>query len=423
MAGIYHSPNVMFKFSTKIHVYKHRLKKNGNASINIQVNISTPGNLDRDYFPLNLEWPLEFIDFEQSQLKQRFKNDPDFNDYNLIIMTERSRLNEIAKLYRLSGRHLSTGTLKRELFYFDTQKSVIGYFMKRRKELLKMKVISEQTWKNYGSTIAALEGFDPRLRWDQVNIKFMYEFRAWLKKRKKTNGHLISHNTVWTRIKDLKAFFAIAKDEIQVYVSQDVIDFPNPYQESESTYLNKAEIVRLIQQMDAEVLNTTQFNVLKAFLFCCFSGIRISDLYNSKYSWMYSDNFMKFTMQKNSERKPKTITIPLIPIAKVFIHGTGGSLFELPTMQEYNRSLKDLAAFAKIDKVITSHVARHTFGYLIMKYVGDIYLLKKLLGHSKVATTEKYAHVDDEDNYEKTLQIQGDFEGLWKIGKIKSKRM
>ncbi|WP_179221421.1 site-specific integrase [Sphingobacterium cellulitidis] len=405
----------MFKFSTKIHAYKHRLKKNGTVSINIQVNISTPGNLDRDYLPLNLEWPLELIDFEKSLLKPRSMKDQDFNDYNLIIMTERSRLNEIAKLYRLSGRHLSTETLKRELFYFDTTKSVVGYFMKRRRELLKLKVISEQTWKNYGSTITALEEFNPRLRWDQVNIKFMYEFRAWLKKRKKSNGDLISHNTIWTRLKDLKAFFAIAKDEIQVYVPQDVIDFPNPYVESESTYLNKSEIIRLIQQMDADVLNPTQFNVLKAFLFCCFSGIRISDLYNSKYSWMYSDNFMKFTMQKNSDRKPKTITIPLIPIAKIFIYGSGGSLFELPTTQEYNRSLKDLAEFAKIDKNITSHVARHTFGYLIMKYVGDIYLLKKLLGHSKIATTEKYAHVDDEDNYEKTLQIQGDFEGLWKV--------
>ncbi|WP_313261853.1 site-specific integrase [Sphingobacterium sp.] len=407
----------MFKFSTKIHVYRHRQKKNGTVSINIQVNISTPGNLDRDYIPLNLEWPLEAIDFDQSLLRQRCKNDPDFNDYNLIIMTERSRLNEIAKLYRLSGRHLSTDTLKRELFYFDTTKSVIGYFMKRRRELLKMKVISEQTWKNYGSTIAALEEFNPKLRWDQVNIKFMYEFRAWLKKKRKSNGDLISHNTIWTRIKDLKAFFSIAKDEIQVYVQQDVIDFPNPYVESESTYLNKGEIIRLIQQMDSGVLNPTQFNVLKAFLFCCFSGIRISDLYNSKYSWMYSDNFMKFTMQKNSERKPKTITIPLIPLAKVFIHGTTENLFELPTMQEYNRSLKDLAGYAKIEKVITSHVARHTFGYLIMKYVGDIYLLKKLLGHSKIATTEKYAHVDDEDNYEKTVRIQGDFEGLWKMRK------
>ncbi|SEG63105.1 site-specific integrase [Sphingobacterium lactis] len=418
MGIVNNEPGTMFKFSTKLHVHKHRVKKNGYVAINIQVNISTPGNLDRDYFPLSLDWPLELIDFDQSILNPRFKGDSDANDFNMIIMSERSRINEIAKIYRLSGRYLNTDILKRELFYFDTSKSVIGYFIKRRRELMRLKVISEQTWKNYGSTIKALEEFNQNLRWDQVSVKFMFEFRSWLKKRRKANGNLISHNTVWTRIKDIKALFGNAKDEIQVFVPQDVIDFPNPYVESESTYLNKEEIVRLIQQMDADVLNPTQFNVLKAFLFCCFSGIRISDLYNSKYSWMFSDNFMKFTMQKNSERKPKTITIPLIPIAKVFIYGTNGNLFELPTMQEYNRSLKDLAGFAKIDKVITSHVARHTFGYLIMKYVGDIYLLKKLLGHSKIATTEKYAHVDDEDNYEKTLQIQGDFEGLWKMKNV-----
>jgi len=415
MANVNLSPTVMFKFTTKLQAHRHRIKKNGCISLNLQVSISNPGNHERDYFPLNLEWPLDSIDFDQGLLKPRYKNDPDFNDYNLIIMTERSRINEIAKIYRLSGRYLSIDVLKRELFYFDINKSVIGFLIKRRKELLKLKVISEQTWKNYGSTIKALEEFNATLRWDQVNIKFMYEFRAWLKKRKKSNGDPLSHNTIWTRIKDLKAFFAIAKDEVQVFVPSEVIDFPNPYVENESTYLNKQEIIRLIQQMDAEVLTNTQFNVLKAFLFCCFSGIRISDLYNSKYSWMYSDNFMKFTMQKNSERKPKTITIPLIPIAKVFIYGTGGSLFELPTMQEYNRTLKDLSGLANIDKVITSHVARHTFGYLIMKYVGDIYLLKKLLGHSKIATTEKYAHADDEDNYERTLQIQSDFEGLWKM--------
>lgn len=409
------SQSAMFKFSTKLHVYKHRIKKDGLVSLYLQVYISVPGNTDRDYFPLNLEWPMANIDFEQNRVKDRYRKDPDTNDYNMIIMSQRAKLNEIAKIYRLSNRQLTTDTLRRELFYYDSFRSVVGFFKKRRKELLKLKVISEQTWKNYGSTIQALEEFNAMLRWDQVNVKFMYEFRAWLKKKTKKGGKTVGHNTVWTRLKDLKSFFRVANEEIQVYVPSEVLDFPNPYQESESTYLNKGEIIRLIQQLDADILNPTQFNVLKAFLFCCFSGIRISDLYNSKYSWMYSDNFMKFTMQKNSERKPKTITIPLIPIAKIFIQGTGGSLFELPTMQEYNRSLKDLAGFAKIDKVISSHVARHTFGYLIMKYVGDIYLLKKLLGHSKIATTEKYAHVDDEDNYEKALQIQGDFEQLYKI--------
>lgn len=416
MVGPFNTPEAMFKFSSKLHIFKNRIKKDGTSTLYISIYISNQGSKQRDYLPINLEWPYEYIDLKQSILLDRYKGDPDTNDYNMIIMTERGKANEIAKLYRLSGRSLTVEVLRRELFYFDTNRSVIGYFKKRRRELLKLKVITESTWKNYGSTITDLEAFRPDLRFDQVTVKFMQEFRAYLKKKKKSNGQHLEHNTIWTKLKDLKSFFRVANEEVQVHVPSAVIDFPNPYKESESTYLNKEEVIRLIQQIDSDVLLPTQFNVLKAFLFCCFTGIRISDLYNSKYSWMVSNNFMKFTMQKNSEQRPKTITIPLIPLAKVFVNSTRGNLFELPSSQEYNRSLKDLADLAHIDKVITSHVARHTFGYLIMKYTGDIYLLKKLLGHSKIATTEKYAHVDDEDNYMKALQIQDDF---MEMGKIK----
>ena len=73
------TPDSMFKFSTGLHVWKNRIKKNGSVSLLLKVQISTPWNIDGDYLPLQLEWPLEFIDFKQSILKPRFKNDPDFS--------------------------------------------------------------------------------------------------------------------------------------------------------------------------------------------------------------------------------------------------------------------------------------------------------------------------------------------------------
>ena len=167
--------NAMFKFSTKLHVHKSRLKKNGHQALYLQIYISTPGNSSRTYIPLNLEWPANLIDLEESILLPRHKKDPDANDYNMMTMSERAKLNEIAKLYRLSGRYLSVDVVKRELFYFDPAKSVIGYFKNRRKELFKLKAISEQTWKNYGSRIIALEKFESGLRWDSGGRK-IYRF-------------------------------------------------------------------------------------------------------------------------------------------------------------------------------------------------------------------------------------------------------
>jgi site-specific recombinase XerD len=96
-------------------------------------------------------------------------------------------------------------------------------------------------------------------------------------------------------------------------------------------------------------------------------------------------------------------------MAKQFIDEALNQFFTLPTTQEYNRTLKDLANMADIKKKIHSHVGRHTFGYLFMTTVGDIYALKNIMGHSKIATTERYAHIDEEYELEQTLKIQEGF--------------
>ncbi|NQD71324.1 tyrosine-type recombinase/integrase [Sphingobacterium shayense] len=115
-------------------------------------------------------------------------------------------------------------------------------------------------------------------------------------------------------------------------------------------------------------------------------------------------------MQKNKDRRPKTIKIPIAPMAIEFIHDSiSNKLFNLPTQQEYNRTLKDIAIKVGINKRITSHVGRHTFGYLFMTAVGDIYALKEIMGHSKIETTQRYAHLDEEYKLEQVMKMQGGF--------------
>lgn len=114
----------MFKFSSKLFVWKNRVKKNGFSSLYLHVYISYSGSAERDFFKLNLEWPTEKIDFDNAMLLPRYKEDPDVNDSNMIIMTERAKFNEIAKVYRLANRSLSIKELKREMIFADSNKSV-----------------------------------------------------------------------------------------------------------------------------------------------------------------------------------------------------------------------------------------------------------------------------------------------------------
>ncbi|MBP3944421.1 site-specific integrase [Sphingobacteriaceae bacterium WQ 2009] len=373
------------------------------VSLSLEVYISTKGNAERVRLALNLQWPANKVDTTNSVLMARFKGDEDVNDFNMIVMTERAKLNEIAKIYRLSGKHLDLKSLKRELTFADSNKSLVAYMLKRRRELFKNREISEQTYKNYGTTINSIKDFREAVSFDHINVAWMSEYKAFLKRK----GN--AHNTIWTRLRDLKSFLRIANQEATIYVDQAAIDFKNTSINTPITYLNRVEIGLLMKLHDIETLSETEYNVLSAFLFSCFTSLRVSDIYNANKNWMLSDNFLTFTMKKNSDRAPKTIKIPLIPIAQTFISATFNKFFDLPSSQEYNRTLKDLAKMAGIRKNLTSHVGRHTFGFLFMTAVGDIYALKNILGHSKITTTERYAHIDEEYEFAQVLKLQEGF--------------
>ena len=403
--------NAVFNFSCRLTFRKSDISKvDGYVSLYVGVHISAKNiKPQRKSFPLNLRWPADKVNRDEGVLRARSRGDEDVNDYNMIIMSERASMNEIAKRYRLQNRFLTVEALKRELHYLDSTRSVIGFIKKSRIERYRRKEISHQTYKNYQSTINRLLEYDPLISFEMMDEDFVHKFVAFLKKK----GN--AHNTIWGRLRDLRTFARIAQEEHSIYIPQSFYKYSNKDISKESTYLFREEVMALMSLMDKNMLTKTEYNVLRAFLFCCFTGFRISDLYNSQYSWMTSDNFLRFTMVKNGERKPKTITIPLIPMAKIMIQNDHGSFFELPTSQEYNRTLKDLANMARIGKRLTSHVARHTFGHLFMTATGDIYTLKKILGHSKLSTTEKYAHVDDSNNFSKALKIQDDFIEHFKI--------
>ena len=56
-----------------------------------------------------------------------------------------------------------------------------------------------------------------------------------------------------------------------------------------------------------------------------------------------------------------------------------------------NSYLKEIATICDIDENLTTHVARHTFATLAVEYGMPIDVLAKILGHSNVNMTRRYA--------------------------------
>lgn len=163
-------------------------------------------------------------------------------------------------------------------------------------------------------------------------------------------------------------------------------------------YLTLEEIQKII-----ETEYKPDNDIKPAFLFCCFSGLRYSDV--SKLTWKEitasQDGYAQIetTMQKTG----KSITIPLSDNALKWLPEREGNLpesrifYKLPDqVNNADVRLRTLIKKAGISKHVTFHVARHSFATLTLTYGADLYTVSKLLGHANIRTTQVYAKIVDE---------------------------
>ena len=87
-----------------------------------------------------------------------------------------------------------------------------------------------------------------------------------------------------------------------------------------------------------------------------------------------------------------TIYVQILPQALAVAENYGGELPRV-AVQVYNRSLKAIAEMSKIRKRVTSHVARHTFATLMLSKGAKIENVSKMLGHTDIKMTQRYAKV------------------------------
>ena len=73
---------------------------------------------------------------------------------------------------------------------------------------------------------------------------------------------------------------------------------------------------------------------------------------------------------------------------------------DLPSAPTVSEMHNDWAKDAKIDKYVTYHTSRHTFGTIKLTAGADLYTTSKLMGHADVRTTQIYAKIIDSKKIE-----------------------
>ena len=163
-------------------------------------------------------------------------------------------------------------------------------------------------------------------------------------------------------------------------------------------------------------------HIKKAFLFACFTGLRISDIRNLTWDNIVKRNesyFVTITMQKT--REPLTIKLNKQAVSWLPKKNGTKEVFDLPFYNSIiNDNLKRWAKSAGIEKSICFHMSRHTFATMELTLGADLYVVSKLLGHHDLSVTQIYADIINKKREEAVDLMDSAFENTTKPTKAKT---
>ena len=153
-------------------------------------------------------------------------------------------------------------------------------------------------------------------------------------------------------------------------------------------------------------------SIKQAFLFACFTGLRISDIRNLTWGNIVERNgsfFVTITMQKT--REPLTIKLNKQAAKWLPQKNATKEVFDLPVYNAIiNDKLKRWAKKAGIEKSLCFHMSRHTFATMELTLGADLYVVSKLLGHNDVSVTQIYADIINKKREEAVDLMDSAFE-------------
>ncbi|MBO4807101.1 MAG: site-specific integrase [Paludibacteraceae bacterium] len=230
--------------------------------------------------------------------------------------------------------------------------------------------------------------------------KFIDYFRKALKPNKKalsptTSSHYIS-------------FF---RSLLENAVKDDLI-LLNPFSKLKKYELIKrAEYCRsVLTESEVEKLKRTpclRENVAKAFFFSCYTSLRISDIRALKWGnlrFSAKESRMELIMQKTGKFLSMNISPKALMQLPQKVRGPEDLVFDLPGDTCLGRVLKIWTQEAKVQKKVTFHTARHTFGTFLSKRGVNMQTIQKLMGHKSIISTSFYVEVTDKDK-EKAIAL------------------
>lgn len=161
------------------------------------------------------------------------------------------------------------------------------------------------------------------------------------------------------------------------------------------------------------IANTPQQYLKDLFITAFYTGMRLGEILSMKWNWIdFQQNIIKVQCSESFTTKSKKERI--IPISQtlrnvllnqfpkvidvdknnyIFIRVPGIKLNENFVSKQFKKSVRA----AGLDDKIHFHTLRHSFASMLVQRGVSLYVVKELLGHEDLSTTQIYSHLQSQN--------------------------
>ena len=265
-------------------------------------------------------------------------------------------------------------------------------------------VIKPGTLKNYYTTERYIKRYlNNKLKTNdvflkQLSYKFIIDFEQFLRNGKSINSSQpLRNNGVMKHLERLKKMISLAL-RLEWIEKDPFVRFSLKFTKHQRVFLSQSELEVLESgQLSKEMHQKTK----DVFVFACYTGLSYIDVKLLSDEHIVRGIDGEYWIFTKREKNDEAVKIPLLEkaldIIKKYDQGSEHKqekLLPVFSNQKVNIYLKEIASILKINKKLTFHAARHTFATTVTLSNGvPIETVSKLLGHTKLSTTQIYARV------------------------------
>jgi integrase len=343
-------------------------------------------------------------EFRDGQIINRSDADVLQAQLELITLRYKEAVLECIK----KGTPINVAEIRRQAYNINiTRESSASMLDWLTKQVPKLN-ISAGTRRRYDVLLRRLEQFDKLKSWDDLTVENLYEFDAWLHqitkaqsngdKQAKDEPQKIGDSAVYNYHRTLKSLLNRA-------VKMNIIA-SNPYERLKGEFSRgvKESIEYLTEEEIAAVeslhpMKGTQVAMARdLFVFQLYTGLSYSDAQAfdiAEYKkingrWINTGERIKTGVPYVSQLLPQAVEV---------LERYNWQVPQINNMQ-YNASLKDIQKALGIRTRLHSHLARHTFATRMLAMGVKIENVSRMLGHSNITMTQRYAKVLAESVHE-----------------------